>query len=572
MKKSTLKKALSLMLSFVFVIAIFPVAVKVDATQTPKDYAGCMVQHDSKWAEYSFNGGTLSATGCGIFSLVNCVGYLTGETMDVVETATWAHDVGGFNVYGADGTYRLELYPLVEAKYGSKYNITVDCDYDNGGYWEGASSSRLINHILNGGVAIGHVPGHFIAIVGYDANTKKFHIYDSSPSGKRGTNKNGGDVWVSQTDLSLNVFRLDWFCLLSSTKKDKEKPVISDVTYSDFSSLGYTVSCKITDNFYVGEVSFPTWTEANGQDDLAKNYMITQQGTRSGDRFSFRVDASKHNNEKEAYITHIYAKDRGGNVTCYELPPINLENDSEKPVISDVKVINRTKDGYTVSCKVTDNFGINSVVFPTWTVNNGQDDLAEGFMKTELGVKNGDVYTFEVKTSDHNNEIGDYVTHIYGIDCAGNQFKTEVGIVSVQDPTLKLLLKVPSDYNVKDELIRNVKALTSAKDFVAQFENKDIEVVDKDGKALNEADVVSSGAKINLSSSGKVLDSLTVVVSGDIDGNGKVDNLDSEMFKNSILEIVELNDIENAAADANGDSDLDCTDYINVKAFSLESK
>ena len=78
-----------------------------------------LVQLDAVWKNYSYGGGTLYKTGCGIFSLSNAVGYLTGKRIDVPSAAKWAHSINAYNVNGGDGTYRLVLYPKVQAKYGS---------------------------------------------------------------------------------------------------------------------------------------------------------------------------------------------------------------------------------------------------------------------------------------------------------------------------------------------------------------------------------------------------------------------------------------------------------------------
>jgi hypothetical protein len=559
-------------LSLVLLLSLLSIPTEsVVAKDEDNKYTGCMIQHEDRWLKYSFNGGTLPATGCGIFALVNCVGYLTGETMDVVEAATWAHNIGGYNVYGADGTYCLVLYPRVEAKYGSKYNIKVDCGSDKNGYWENASSSRLKNHIKKGGVAIAHVPGHFIAIVGYDEASGRYHVYDSSPSPKRGTNVNGGDLWVSETNLSLNVFKLDWFCLISSEEQDKQKPVISNVTYSDVSASGYTIKCEVTDDYYVGNVAFPTWTEKDGQDDLLKNAMVTQTGTREGNTFTYKVLASKHKGETEGYITHIYATDRGGNVSVLKLDPVDMRKDKEKPVISDVSVTNRTKDGFTISCKVTDDWGINHVSFPSWTETNGQDDLADNFLLTQLGTKDGDIYSFRVNTSQHGNELGDYIVHIYGVDCAGNTTKYEYGAVSVKDPAESILLRIPSEYKVNGSMVCGVPASTSVKALISQFENKGLTVTNKNGEVIAEDGVAVSGGKISLGADGKVVDSLTLVISGDIDGDGKVSESDIESFKTSLLTTAFETEWETAAADMDNDEVLDVTDYINVraKAFNI---
>ena len=565
-----MKKALSFVLAVALVAMIIPFSA-AKAETNDKDYSSCMIQHENRWLKYSFNGGTLPATGCGIFALVNCVGYLTGRTMDVVEVATWAHNIGAFNVYGADGTYCLELYPKVEGKYGEQYGITVDCGTDGNGYWEDSSSSRLKNHVSNGGVAIAHVPGHFIAIVDYDATTDKYHVYDSSPSPKRGTNVNNGDLWVSAVNLSLNVFRLDWFCLISTEEKDTQKPVISDVRFSEISEKGYTVSCTVSDDFYVGNVAFPTWTLEGGQDDLPKNYMVTQMGTRVGNTISFKVLASKHNKETEGYVTHIYAEDRGGNVTTYELPAVNLENDKENPVITDVRVYDRTAEGYKISCKVTDNWGVDRVAFPVWTSNNGQDDLKAGFMDKELGTKDGDTYTFEVKISEHGDELGEYITHIYGIDCSGNKVVYELNSIIVADISTNILLKLPTSYEVEGKYLMQVEKQTSVGSILENFENEGLSVSNSEGASLEAENMVGTGCKVALASDGEVIDYLIAIISADVDGNGNVDTADLGLIKDAIFETITLGECEFVSADIDGSDALDVTDYINARAKIIEA-
>ncbi len=182
-------------------------------------------QLETKWKSYYYGGANLYNTGCGIFSLVNAVGYLTGNSMSITEVASWAHSINAFNVNGGDGTYRLVLYPKVTARYGATYGFSLDCN--NGqGWWSNSSSSILKSHLANGGVAVGHVPGHFIALVGYDYSTNMYHVYDSAPTSARGTNIYGdtglGDCWRTPSQLATGKLKLDWFCLLSATGASAE--------------------------------------------------------------------------------------------------------------------------------------------------------------------------------------------------------------------------------------------------------------------------------------------------------------------------------------------------------------
>ena len=106
---------------------------------------------------------------------------------------------------------------------------------------------------------------------------------------------------------------------------------------------------------------------------------------------------------------------------------VTVTSDKTGPTITNAKVTNVDSTGYTVTCTVTDASGVNRVQFPTWTEKNGQDDLLSNWEVNPKasGTRNGNTFTFRVKTSDHNNESGVYNTHIYAYDnsyrgnCAG---------------------------------------------------------------------------------------------------------------------------------------------------------
>ncbi|MBQ3093746.1 MAG: SH3 domain-containing protein, partial [Clostridia bacterium] len=209
--KRTMLKVVSLLCAVVMLLSVLPMTFASAApTVVP---TAVQIQWTDTWKNYYYGttySGNLYDTGCGIFSIVNAVGYLTGNTMSVTEVAQWAYDIKAFNYY-AGGTDRTMLYPALEGKYGTQYGFTVT----NTGTWANVDTT-LKNHLLAGGVAIGHVYGHFIAVVGYNSSTSQFHIYDSAPYSARGTGN--GDAWVTETWLTTSdMLTLDWYCLLEST-------------------------------------------------------------------------------------------------------------------------------------------------------------------------------------------------------------------------------------------------------------------------------------------------------------------------------------------------------------------
>lgn len=524
---------------------------------------------------------------------------------------------------------------------------------------------------------------------------------------------------------------------LSSVKvmNDDQKPVISQAVITNVTSESYTVTCKVTDNWGVYRVAFPTWTVKNGQDDLAGDFMNTQRGTRNGDTFTFEVKITDHNSENDYYLTHIYAEDSAGNVTSISLDEIELgytetwleracfdpviyrarnkdlanipdwklkehwrhngiregrtasvildlayyrENNSDlkqqygsdytaiythfitegykeyrksspafdasyyvathsdvkknygdeylrhyvetgmaegrrasqsfapdyywvlkpelakeypgdyamcvrdyiaygvpqgitaydnvKPVITNAVISDITKAGYKVTCTVTDNWTVEKVAFPTWTLLNDQDDLAGDFMNTQLGTKNGNTYTFYVKASDHNNEGGMYVTHIYAVDREGNRTSLNLEPVEVKDG---LSLKAGTSCKIESKLLVNVKPGTKVSVLVKQFKDEGLEVRDKDGNVISGSTAVTTGCTVCMYKNGKVFDTLTVAVCGDVNGDGAVDTTDYMRVKAAFLGRLNLTDAERRAADVDASKAIDTTDYVRIKAYLL---
>lgn len=134
-------------------------------------------------------------------------------------------------------------------------------------------------------------------------------------------------------------------------------------------------------------------------------------------------DATIQTNKRGVQPVYIYAINvgGGGNILIGQ-KTVTIDSDKTPPVISDVKVYDISENGYKVQCKVTDNIQVDRVQFPTWTEQNWQDDLTGEWWSNPAccGTKNGDIYTFYVKRTEHNNEYGIYHTHIYAWDKEGN--------------------------------------------------------------------------------------------------------------------------------------------------------
>ncbi len=108
-----------------------------------------------------------------------------------------------------------------------------------------------------------------------------------------------------------------------------------------------------------------------------------------------------------------------------------IARDGTAPTYTSYNITNVTQTGYDIYVYgVTDALsGISRVQFPTWTDYNGQDDLQASWQTnsqaTGQNLGNGTWY-YRVNISDHNNESGQYQTHVWIYDNAGsaNAFAT----------------------------------------------------------------------------------------------------------------------------------------------------
>ena len=191
---------------------------------------------------------------------------------------------------------------------------------------------------------------------------------------------------------------------------------IGDVSITELSASGYRVTAKINAPSGVSKVLMPTWTNANGQDDL-----VWHQASVSGDTATFYVPSSAHKGESGAYTTHIYLYDKAGKLAPLKGVNVTVPSAAVTPPtpssslsIGDVSITELSASGYRVTAKINAPSGVSKVLMPTWTNANGQDDLV-----WHQASVNGDTATFYVPSSAHKGESGAYTTHIYLYDKAG---------------------------------------------------------------------------------------------------------------------------------------------------------
>ncbi len=173
--------------------------------------------YDQKnWSQSTRLGKNLRSSGCGIFAFGNAIYALNGKKVDINAVANWAKSNKSWTP-GSGGLWRWKFYGKdlksgnVASKFGSTYNFKIDGCYNGK-----ITDSRLVNHLKKGGVAVIHVPGHFMTVSAYkvSSNRASYYVIESYPTNGRGLSANG---WVKKDKLTYGKTNVDWYCLISST-------------------------------------------------------------------------------------------------------------------------------------------------------------------------------------------------------------------------------------------------------------------------------------------------------------------------------------------------------------------
>lgn len=145
--------------------------------------------------------------------------------------------------------------------------------------------------------------------------------------------------------------------------------------------------------------------------------------------------------------------------------------------------------------------------------------------------------------------------------------------IASSDAQLKINVKVPKEpeqpdeitselYTIEEGFVSRIVPNTTVNDFKTNVEAqpKEIVIKDKEGNTLGNDDIIATGMSLEV---GKL--KFTLIVTGDIDGNGKLGATDLAKIKLHLIETEELSGILLKAADMNGDGKISATDLAKIK-------
>ena len=178
----------------------------------------------------------------------------------------------------------------------------------------------------------------------------------------------------------------------------------------------------------VREVLLPTWSHENGQDDLIWHKAQKQ----SDGTYKFTVRSSEHKNSVGDYSVHLYYIQNDGKLVGVggTTTKVSVAKPEGKLTIANNDPKTGTFD--VIVSEVSSPQGLREVLLPTWSNENGQDDII--WHKAQR--QSDGTYKFTVRASEHKNSVGDYSVHLYYIQNDGK-------LVGVGGTTTKVSVAKP---------------------------------------------------------------------------------------------------------------------------------
>ena len=217
----------------------------------------------------------------------------------------------------------------------------------------------------------------------------------------------------------------------------------------------------------VRTVSVPIWSETGGQDDLVW-YTANRQANGT---YTVNVKASDHKNSTGLYNVHLYYVQNNGQLTGVggtstqvfigktpkELKPtakFSIENNNVEAGTFDAVVRN-----------ITAPLGVKEVLIPSWSLENGQDDLI-----WHKATKQTDgSYRVTIKATEHKGNKGNYRADAYIVDESNSRHYIAEHVVSVGYTRPSAVLTIENNNTVAgtfDAVVRNVVAPNSVKEIL----------------------------------------------------------------------------------------------------------
>ena len=215
----------------------------------------------------------------------------------------------------------------------------------------------------------------------------------------------------------------------------------------------------------VETVKVPIWSEVDGQDDIIW-YTADRQ---SNGAYTVNVKASAHKNTTGLYNVHLYYVQKDGQLTGVGGTTtqvfIGKTPEQLRPKASFAIENNNAQNGTfdAVITNITSPLGVKEVLVPSWSLENGQDDLI-----WHKATKQSDgSYRVTIKASEHKGNKGNYRADAYIVDNSNNRHYISEKVVSVDYARPSGVLSIENNNTAAgtfDAVVRNIVAPTGLKE------------------------------------------------------------------------------------------------------------
>ena len=257
-----------------------------------------------------------------------------------------------------------------------------------------------------------NVPVYAAGSYTINGKTVRYTDFSSSPN----------DCW----NYANNIYNKIWGCRFSSVFSSDDNMLRNlsdnDLTLTTDHLKEYVSNAALGSSLRVCDAAY-----LHGNDGWGHSQIIVQKDANGFTVLEGGLSTSPYCREKyytwsgysKTYSYIKYIKWPGA-------PAYSRNKDTIPPTISNYKVSNLSKDGFTVSCTVTDNVAVSQVNFLVYPDENGNWSY-----RSQSATISGNTASCYVKTSEHHNYEGNYAVHVQAYDTSGNVAYGQFGWIYV---------------------------------------------------------------------------------------------------------------------------------------------
>ena len=208
----------------------------------------------------------------------------------------------------------------------------------------------------------------------------------------------------------------------------------------------------------------------------------------------------------------------------------------------------------------------NTDIYDCYFLDNINDGVGQS-----SGVGAGDTYRkTDAEMKKQNTYVGFDFKDVWKIDVTTDYKYPQLISNTHAIVPLELSITDISEYYVYEGMLIGLRDNTTLSGFLPNFENNDnIIVLDKDNNEVGSSDLIGTEYSVFYHYNEIIMEAYSIVVFGDISGDGKINAADYLMAKRAFMGSVELNPPQMKAACLSGGDTVKAGDYLKIKRHFL---